>query len=185
MIGSVTVSGTYVNHFKASPWKSKTKQLEWSLGWFIIKDSLLLPMGKPFGRLGLPGIPYQNRCVKDTLLAVQLFLRPPPGSVMGALIKNLQDHQCNAQQYHDINHPVMNVVLGWFDCFFSRGLDATSQKLRGEVLVLVHAFEQNANVHYMSTCWTLQAANTVFFWRNRSKDQLRIYDHAHIWTVKV
>ena len=131
MIGSVTVSGTYVNHFKASPWKSKTKQLEWSLGWFIIKDSLLLPMGKPFGRLGLPGIPYQNRCVKDTLLAVQLFLRPPPGSVMGALIKNLQDHQCNAQQYHDINHPVMNVVLGWFDCFFFSGIRCNFTETQG------------------------------------------------------
>ena len=41
--------------FLQSPWKSKTKQSGWSLGWNIFEGFPILPMGATFGRLGLPG----------------------------------------------------------------------------------------------------------------------------------
>ena len=41
-----------------TPWKSKTKQSGWSLGWFIFQGFPILPMGKVWSK-GLPGNNYQ------------------------------------------------------------------------------------------------------------------------------
>ena len=72
------------------PWKSKTKQSGWSLGWFIFKDSRSYQWAK-FGRVGLPGY---------TLIRFHLFSLTRKG---GSTPTNRQV----PESFHHPYHPCM------------------------------------------------------------------------------